>query len=350
MKVGIIGGSGYVGGELLRLLLLHPQAEIMIVTSRKYKGDFIHRVHPNLRGMIDLKFKDISLPEISESCDLVFFAMSHGASSKILPQFLEMGLRVIDTGADFRLKDPLKYEMYYKWTHPYPEILQETVYGIPELHRKEIKTAKLVACPGCMAISSILALAPIIKTEKIEKDRILIDTKIGSSGSGATPSLSTHHPERSGVIRPYSPVGHRHTPEIEQELSRLAESRITVSMSAHAINNVRGILATCHVFLKSLLTIKDIWRLYRDAYEKEPFIRFVRDRKGVYRFPDPKITIGSNFCDIGFEIENQKKRLVIMSAIDNLVKGAAGTAIQNMNLMFNLDEKSGLWHPGLHPV
>jgi N-acetyl-gamma-glutamyl-phosphate/LysW-gamma-L-alpha-aminoadipyl-6-phosphate reductase len=350
MRVGIIGGSGYVGGELLRLLLLHPHAEIMIVTSRKHKGEFIHRVHPNLRGMTNLKFKDISIPEISESCDIVFFAMSHRASSEILPLFLKTRIKLIDTAADFRLKNPSEYEAYYKWTHPYPEILSKTVYGIPEINRKEIETAQLVSCPGCMAISSILALAPIIKAEKIKKDEILIDTKIGSSGSGTTPSLSTHHPERFGVIRPYSPTGHRHTAEIEQELSVIAGSRISVSMSAHAINNVRGILATCHVFPESIMTIKEVWQTYRDTYRKEPFIRFVRDRRGVYRFPDPKVLIGSNFCDIGFEIDSRNNRLVILSAIDNLIKGAAGTAIQNMNIMFNIDEKSGLWHPGIHPV
>jgi len=350
MRVGIIGASGYVGGELLRLLLLHPQVEVTVATSRGLSGDFLHRVHPNLRGMTKLKFTNPKPQEITDACDFLFTATPHGASAKIVPQFLESGLKTVDTSADFRLHNPDDYGKWYNLTHPCPELLERAVYGLPELHREKIKKANLVACPGCMAISAILALAPPVKEGKIERDKIVVDTKVGSSGSGAKPSLATHHAERYGVVRPYKPAGHRHTAEIEQELSALAGDKVKVSMSTHAVNMVRGILATCHAFLTSPWTIKDVWRCYRGFYGEEPFIRFVRDSKGVFRFPDPKVVVGSNYCDIGFEIDDHANRLVFMSAIDNLVKGAAGTAVQCMNLMLGLDERTGLEQPGLHPV
>jgi len=350
MRVGIFGASGYVGGELLRLLLSHPHVEVTYLTSRKYSGEYVHRVHANLRGMTKIKFVSPDLSKIADSCELLFLALPHGSSSKILPKILETGLKVIDTSADFRLRNPIDYPKWYGWEHPFPELLQEAIYGLPELHRKKIKKADFVACPGCDAISAILALAPIIKESKIEKNKIIVDVKIGSSGAGAKPSLSTHHAERSGVVRPYKPVGHRHTPEIEQELSALADDTITISMSSHAVNMVRGILATCHTFITSPFTITDLWRIYRSFYQEEPFIRLVRDRRGIYRFPDPKILVGSNYCDIGFEIDDRANRLVVISAIDNLVKGSAGIAVQNMNIMLGFDERIGLEQPGLHPV
>ncbi len=350
MRVGIIGASGYVGGELLRLLLLHPQVRVTVATSRRLSGDFLHRVHPNLRSMTKLKFTNPKPQEIIDACDLLFMATPHGTSAKIVPQFLETGLKIVDTSADFRLHNPDDYGKWYNLTHPCPELLGKAVYGLPELHREEIKKADLVACPGCMAIGAILALAPPVKEGKIEKDKIVVDTKVGSSGSGAKPSLATHHAERYGVVRPYKPAGHRHTAEIEQELGALAGDKVKISMSTHAVNMVRGILATCHAFLTSPWTIKDVWRCYRGFYDEEPFIRFVRESKGVFRFPDPKIVVGSNYCDIGFEVDDHANRLVVMSAIDNLVKGAAGTAVQCMNLMLGLDEQTGLEQPGLHPV
>ncbi len=348
--MGIVGASGYVGGELLRILLLHPHVEVTLVTSRKYKGEYVHRVHPNLRGVTELKFTDSDLTETSDSFDFLFFALPHGASSKILPQYIDRGIKLIDTSADFRLKNPKDYQKWYNMEHQSPELLQEVVYGLPELHREEIKKANIVACPGCDAISATLALAPIVKAERIENDKIVVDVKIGSSGAGAQPSLSTHHAERSGVVRPYKPVGHRHTPEIEQELSALTEKRITIAMSSHAVSMVRGILATCHTFVTSPITITDVWRCYRSFYSGEPFVRLVRDRRGIFRFPDPKIVVGSNYCDIGFEIDDHINRLVLLSAIDNLVKGSAGIAVHNMNIMLGIDEKVGLEQPGLHPV
>jgi len=350
VRVGIIGGSGYTGGELLRLLLSHPEVEITQVTSREYVGEYVFRVHSNLRGVTNLQFDKPDLSKTINLCDLVFMSTPHGVSSKLTPKLLEAGLKVIDLSADFRLKNPEDYPKWYGWNHPAPDTLKKAVYGVPELYREKIRDAQLVACPGCMAVVTILALAPVIKANLIDKDHIVVDVKIGSSGAGAKPSASTHHAERFGVIRPYKPTGHRHTAEIEQELSLIAGSNVKVSMSAHAVNIVRGILTTVHSFLVEKADTATIWKAFRSLYQGEPFIRLVRDRKGLYRLPDPKVVVGSNFCDLGFEIDNHTNRLVILGAIDNLIKGAAGIAVQNMNIMLRIDEKTGLNQPALHPI
>jgi len=350
MRVGIVGASGYTGGELLRILLFHPKVEVTTAISREHAGEYLFRVHPNLRGTTDLKFSSLELSKIVGQCDVVFTATPHGASAKLVPEFLKAGLKVLDLGADFRLKKPTDYKTWYGWEHSHPELLEEAVYGLPELHREEIRTAKLVACPGCMSTAAILELAPLVKANVIEKDKIIVDSKIGSTGAGGKPSTSTHHAERSGVVRPYKLAGHRHTAEIEQELSGVAGSQITVSMSAHAVNIVRGILSTAHVFTTKPLSAGDVWKIYRSLYTGEPFIRLVKDIKGVYRLPDPKVVIGSNFCDIGFELDSRVNRLVVVSAIDNLIKGAAGQAVQDFNIMMGINEKTGLENPGYHPV
>ena len=350
MKVGVFGASGYVGGELLRLLLKHPRVEVAAATSNKYAGEFIHRVHPNLRGQTNLKFMKSDPSKVINNCDLLFVATPHGVSSSFIPEIAETGLKIIDASADFRLKDPQDYVKWYGWEHKCPEMLEKAVYGLPELHREKIKNAQLVAGPGCMAATGILALAPIVKSGKIEMNRIVADFKVGSSGAGGKPTLSSHHPEHYSVVRPYKPVGHRHTAEIEQELSILAGEKVSVAMSAHAVNMVRGILGTCHVFLTDPISVIEVWRLYRNAYRDEPFIRLVRDRKGIFRYPDPKIVVGSNFCDVGFELDEHTNRLVLLSALDNLMKGAAGTAVQDMNIMCGWDEREGLQDSGLHPI
>ncbi len=350
IRIGVIGGSGYTGGELLRFLLLHPKIEITHITSREYAGEYVFRVHPNLRGLTKLQFDKPDLSKTTSLCDLVFMATPHGVSSKLVPKILEVGLKVIDLSADFRLKNPSEYEKWYGWQHPYPELLKEAVYGVPELYRDKIKNAKLVACPGCMAVVAILSLAPIFKEKIVEEDRVVVDVKIGSSGAGAKPTRSTHHSERYGVIRPYKPTGHRHTAEIEQELKAISGLNVKVSMSAHAVNIVRGILSTSHTFLTKKVSTAEIWKIYRSFYKDEPFIRFVKDKKGLYKLPDPKIVLGSNFCDIGFELDEHCSRLVVLGAIDNLVKGAAGIAIQNMNILLGFDEKEGLAQPPIHPV
>jgi N-acetyl-gamma-glutamyl-phosphate/LysW-gamma-L-alpha-aminoadipyl-6-phosphate reductase len=350
LKIGIIGGSGYVGSELLRLLLLHPQAEVTMVTSRQSVGEYVFNVHPNLRGVTQLKFVPQDMAELQKNCELIFTATPHGGSVNLVPKLLEAGLKVIDMSADFRLKNPDDYETYYGWKHAHPEMLKEAAYGLPELHREEIKHAKLVACPGCMATSAILGLAPIVKAGLIAQDKIVVDLKVGSSGGGSKPTISSHHPERFSGVRPYQVVGHRHTAEVEQELNSLTNETIRISFTPHAVNMVRGILATIHTFPKQKLENKDIWRAIRGMYGNEPFIRLVKYQKGPYKLPDPKVTMGTNYCDIGFEIDDHANGLLLFSALDNMTKGASGQGVQCMNILMGIDETTGLKSTGFHPM
>ncbi len=350
LNIGIIGGTGYVGGELLRLLLLHPHVEVTMVTSRQTVGEYVFNVHPNLRGLTQLKFVPQEIAELKKNCDLVFTATPHGGSVNLVPKLLDAGLKVIDMSADFRLKNPDDYDKWYGWKHANPQLLKEAAYGLPELHRQEIKSAILVACPGCMATAAVLALAPVIKADLVEKNRIVVDVKIGSSGAGSKPTIASHHPERFGGVRPYKVTGHRHLAEIEQELNNLTGESVTVAFTPHAVNMVRGILSTIHVFPKAPLTNKDIWKTLRSTYEGEPFIRFVKYQKGPYQLPDPKVTMGTNFCDIGFELDPHANRLLLFSAIDNMVKGASGQGVQCLNIMMSIDENTGLKSTGFHPM
>ena len=352
MKVGVVGASGYVGGEVLRLLVNHPRAEIVSVTSRTHVGKYVHHVHPSLKGFIsDIKFTDLDFDAVARACDVVFTAVPHGAAVDIVEEFYRRGVRVIDLSADYRLHNAADYEKWYKWTHARPEYLSESVYGVPEIHREAIRDAKIVSCPGCMAVTSILALRPLVEESLIDTRHIIVDSKIGSSGAGAGGVAGTQHAMRAGVIRPYKPAQHRHTGEIEQELSEAAGKKIGVSMSPHAVDVVRGILCTCHTFLeKEGVTEKDIWKIYRARYGSERFVRLIRDKNGLYKFPDPKFVVGSNFCDIGFDIDEDNGRLIALSASDNLMKGAAGSAVQNMNVMFGNDEAEGLLYTPLTPV
>jgi len=350
MRIGIIGGTGYVGGELLRLLLMHPQVEVTMVTSRQSAGEFIFNVHPNLRGLTQLKFVPQDMAELQKNCDIVFTATPHGGSVNLVPKLLEAGLKVIDMSADFRLKNPADYETYYGWTHAHPEMLKEAAYGLPELHREEIKKAKLVACPGCEATAAILGLAPIVKAGLIDKDKIVVDLKVGSSGGGSKATPASHHPERSSGVRPYKVVGHRHIAEVEQELNAIGSEKVKISFTPHAVNIVRGILATIHTFPTQPIANKDLWKAFRGMYGNEPFVRIVKYQKGQFQLPDPKVTVGTNFCDVGFEIDEHASRLILFSALDNMVKGASGQGVQCLNLLMGIDETTGLKSTGFHPM
>jgi len=348
MIAGIIGGSGYAGGELLRLLLRHPMVEVSHVTSRRLAGEFVHVVHPNLRGLTSLKFSPLSLSDMVDNCDLVFCATPHGTTKDIASSLLEAGLKVIDLSADYRLKDPSAYPEWYGWEHPHPELLGVSVFGLPELHREEIRDADLVACPGCMAGASILALTPLIMKGFIESDRIVVDAKIGSSGGGSEPTYAGHHPERFGGVRPYRAVGHRHTAEIEQELGLISGSGVKIAFTPHSVNMARGILVTCHAWATRPLEDRDVWKAYRGSYNDEPFVRIVKSKKGLHQLPDPKVVVGTNHCDIGFELDPHTGRLVAFAAIDNIVKGAAGQGVQCLNVMMGLEERTGLELVGFH--
>jgi len=349
INVSVMGGSGYAGGELLRLLTSHPSCELQAVTSRRYAGEPLFRVHPNLRGVTSLKFQKEDPETIISKSDFVFTALPHGKSIEVVPQLADRGLKVIDLAADFRLKDPAAYKEYYGFSHPHPDLLEKSVYGLPELHRNDIKKAQLVAVPGCMSTAAILSLAPIVSDGLIDPNKIIIDTKIGSSGAGVNLTLASHHSERAEGVRPYKVSGHRHVAEVEQEIGYLVGKGLRVSFTPHAVNMIRGILSTSHTFPNNPIEPRDVFKAYRSKFESEPFVRIVSDKKGLYGLPNPKVTVGTNYCDIGFEIDAHANRLVLFSALDNLTKGAAGEAVQCFNIISNLDEKTGLNFAGMHP-
>jgi len=340
VRASIVGGSGYGGGEALRLLLNHPHVEVAQVTSRQQAGKFVHSVHPNLRGRTSIKF---TTPDQLEKCDVLFLCLPHGAASKDIERYASLAERLVDLSADFRLRDPAAYKQWYDWEHPAPAWLDRFVYGLPELQRARMKGAKYVSGVGCNATASNLALLPLARKGLVE--RVIVDLKVGSSEGGAESGPGTHHPERSGAMRSFAPTGHRHQAEIRQELGDFE-----LHFSATAVEAVRGVLCTAHVFLKDKLTDKDLWPIFREAYSAEPFVRLVKERQGIHRLPDPKILAGTNYADVGFEADESSKRVVVISAIDNLMKGAAGSAVQAMNIMLGFEETAGLEFAGLHPI
>ncbi|HJZ46780.1 MAG TPA: N-acetyl-gamma-glutamyl-phosphate reductase [Roseiflexaceae bacterium] len=343
VRVSIIGASGYVGGELARLLLFHPEVELAQVTSERLAGKPFTSTHPNLRGHTALQFVPA---DRVEPCDLLFLALPHGEAARKIEQFAALAPKIVDCSADFRLRDADAYARWYSQPHPAPEWLAKFTYGLPELCREEIRSASYVSGVGCNATASNLALLPLIRAGLIDSARdVVIEVKVGSSEGGAQSSDSSHHPERSGAVRSFAPIGHRHTAEVMQ-----ATGLERVHLSITSVELVRGALATAHVFPREPLAEKDLWRAYRAAYSGEPFVRIVRERQGTYRLPEPKILAGSNYADVGFALDEASGRVVSICAIDNLMKGAAGTAVQCMNLMCGFDERAGLGFPGLHPI
>lgn len=347
LRVSIVGASGYTGGELLRLLLDHPNVTVQQVTSERSAGEFVHFTHPNLRGRSRLQF--FSANDL-EPCDLLFLGLPHGGAMERIDRFAALAERIVDLSADFRLRNPADYITWYGKPHASPAWLQKFVYGLPELHRAQIEGARYVSGVGCNATATTLAIWPLFKAGLVEAGRgVICEVKVGSSEGGNKSSDATHHPERAGVMRSFAPTGHRHTAEIVQNLA-LAGAETEVHLSATAVDNVRGVLATAHLFAKEGVTEKDIWKAYRQAYRDEPFVRVVKEKTGIYRYPEPKILSGSNYADVGFEFDERSGRIVAIGAIDNLMKGAAGTAVQCMNLMLGWDETAGLGFAGLHPI
>ena len=347
LTASIAGASGYTGGELLRLLLGHPHIDVRQVTSERLDGQFVHFTHPNLRRRTTLKFVR---SETLEPVDLLFLGLPHGSAVKRIDQFAAIAGRIVDLSADFRLRRADDYVRWYGAPHASPAWLDKFVYGLPELHRDSIRTARYVSGVGCNATATTLAVWPLAAAGLIDATRgIVCEVKVGSSEGGAASSDASHHPERAGVMRSFAPTGHRHTAEVLQALSS-CHVETEVHLSATAVDNVRGVLATAHVFTTPGVAERDIWKAYRDAYTNEPFVRIVKERAGLYRYPEPKILSGSNYADVGFELDTSTGRVVAMCAIDNLMKGAAGTALQCANLMCGWDETLGLEFPGLHPV
>jgi N-acetyl-gamma-glutamyl-phosphate reductase len=338
MKIGIINVTGYTGVELARLLYQHPQVELTSVTGRSAAGQRLGEVFPHLAGI------DLSIKAELEDVELVFSAMPHKESVKEVIPLLERGIKVVDISADFRLKEASEYEHWYGFSHPTPQLLGKAAYGLPELHRSQIVTAQLVANPGCYPTGAILALAPAVKAKLIEPN-IVIDSKSGVSGAGRTLTLLTHFSEVNEDTCAYALEGHRHLPEITQELKLLhPEQSLSVTFVPHLVPMTRGILTTAYANLKSgKLKAEELRKLYLDFYKDEPFVR-VADSP-----PHTKHTSGTNLCLVHPTIDQRTGRLVVISAIDNLVKGASGQAIQNMNLMLGLPETTGLESLAIYP-
>jgi N-acetyl-gamma-glutamyl-phosphate/LysW-gamma-L-alpha-aminoadipyl-6-phosphate reductase len=342
-RVSIVGASGYAGGELLRLLLDHPEVEVGQITSERNAGKFAHSVHPNLRGRTQLKFSPSAQ---LEPCDVLCLGLPHGSAQGKIEHFAGLAGRIIDMSADFRLQDPARYKRWYGEDHGAPDWIEKFVYGLPETRREQLKGANYVSGVGCNATASNLALLPLVKAGLLDPEKpIVVDLKVGSSEGGNKSSPASHHPERSGVVRSFAPTTHRHTAEVEQELGLE-----NVHLSVTSIELVRGALATVHAWTKDVIAEKDLWKAYRGAYKGEPFVRIVKDKTGIYRYPEPKLLAGSNYADVGFALAADEKRVVSICAIDNLMKGAAGSALQCLNLMMGWEETLGLSFPGLHPI
>ena len=333
IRVGIINVTGYAGVELARLLYRHPEVKLCSATGRSAAGQKLVEVFPHLADI------DLTVTAELDEVDLAFSAMPHKASVEVILPLVERGIKVVDISADFRLKDASEYPQWYDFVHPAPELLQEAVYGLPEFHRSEIATASLVANPGCYPTGALLALAPVVKEGLIHPD-IIVDSKSGVSGAGRTLSLSTHYPEASDNVRAYAVEGHRHLPEIIQELETLNPSPSpSVTFLPHLVPTARGILSSCYAQPKEGKLAKgkqELRELYRNYYKDEPFIRIVDEP------PETKHTWGSNLCLIYPTIDPRTGKLIVISCLDNLVKGAAGQAIQNMNIMFGFPETAGL--------
>lgn len=345
MKVGIYGASGYTGQELLRLLLRHPDITVAAATSRRYRGKAISELYPVFTDLTDLKFMDATPEEFAELVDVVFLALPHGESMSVAPGFLKAGRKVIDLSADFRLREAKVYELWYA-RHSAVETLSAAVYGIPELYREAIRRTSLVANPGCYPTSIILGLAPLLKAGWLHTETIIADAKSGVSGAGREPLVTSLFCEVDEGFKAYKVGGqHRHTPEIEQELGVLAGETITVSFTPHLLPVKRGILSTLYGKLNRNVATADVKALYDDFYESERFVRIYREGS----FPNLAAVRGSNFCDIGVAVDDRTGRVIVVSVIDNLVKGAAGQAIQNMNLMCGFKEETGLEMVSLFP-
>ncbi|MCS7061421.1 MAG: N-acetyl-gamma-glutamyl-phosphate reductase [Anaerolineae bacterium] len=349
LRCAIIGGTGYTGGELLRLLSFHPYAEVTQITSRSRMGEYAHSVHPNLRGVTGLQF---IRPEDVQKTDVLFLCLPHGEAGAQIEHWAGLADRIIDLSADFRLRDLAAYKRWYGQDHPAPGWVEQFVYGLPELSREDLKSARYVSGVGCNATATNLALLPLVKAGLIDWSLpVVADVKVGSSEGGAESSPASHHPERSGAVRSYAPAGHRHTAEVEQMIGMVmgnTQSSI-IHMSVTSIEMVRGVLATVHVFLKEPAQEKTLWKAFRDCYKNEPFVRIVKSSSGIFRAPEPKILAGSNWADVGFALSEDGRKATLLCAIDNLMKGAAGSAVQSLNIMMGWDERAGLEFPGLHP-
>lgn len=346
IRVGIAGAAGYTGCELIRLLAAHPQADVRwLSTGPTHAGKRLHEVFPHLRVLPDRTFLPLAAALQEEDVDAVFFALPHGEAMALAPAFLERGARVIDIGADFRLRDPGLFERWYEKPHAAPALLPEAVYGLTEINRSQIVGARLVANPGCYPTVSLLCLAPLVRSRGIDVRSIVIDAKSGVSGAGRGLTLKTHYAECDEDLQAYSPLVHRHLPEIEQELSRLAGSEACVSFVPHLVPMIRGMLAAVYTRVISDLDPEEVQALYEDFYKGEPFVQVLP----LGALPRTKDVWGTNRCEISVRVDSRTGTVVVIGAIDNLGKGASGQAVQNLNCMFSFAETAGLDLIGVYP-
>ena len=336
IKVGVIGATGYAGAELVRLLVNHPNVEIAAVSSKSFEGQTLSQVYPNLLGACDMTLTNED--DLLQKSDVVFASLPHGLSEEIAVKCLAQGKKLIDIGADFRLSNPDDYKQWYGLDYKHPQTHEQSVYIIPELMRDKYQGQPIIGNPGCYPTSIALGLAPVVKNKMFVDNGIVIDSKSGATGAGRALAQNTHFPDCNEAFAPYKIASHRHTPEIEQTLGWLADKEVKVLFTPHLLPLNRGIVSTCYVSLDKEYTLDEVYNLYKDFYKDEKFVR-VLPRGSIATLKNVKL---SNYCDISLHLDTRTNRLIVVSAIDNMVKGAAGQAIQNMNIMYGLDEKTGL--------
>ncbi len=344
INVGIIGATGYVGIEIVRLLQNHPEFNISTVVSQSFVGKKISDVYPNLRNVFDLECEELDIEKISQKADIFVTALPHGISKDVIPKLVEKGKIIMDHSGDFRYKDVEVYEKWYNTKHNMPELLDLAVYGLPELHRKAIKNAKIIANPGCYPTCSVLGLAPLLSNKLIETKNIIIDAASGVTGAGRNTELPNQFCECTENFKAYKVSTHRHTSEIEQELSLLANEEIIVSFTPHLVPMKRGMLSTIYANLTSEKSASELISLYKEFYKDEFFVRILDEGK----LPETKFVAGSNYIDISVVVDKRLNRVIVLSAVDNLGKGAAGQAVQDMNIIYGFPEHTGLTTPGLY--
>jgi len=348
VRVAVAGASGYIGVELVRLLLVHPKVELTVVTSERLSGERLDAVFPHFRGLTDHGFQELDPQGLVKDADLVFLALPHMESQKVVPVLRRHGRRLIDLSADYRLKDPSAYRIWYKTPHTDPRGLAEAVYGLPELHRKALAGAGLVAAPGCYPVGALLAVAPLLKLELGRPEGIVIDAKSGVTGAGAQGRKVDPmylYTEANENLQAYGVASHRHTPEIEQEISVLVGHPVVISFTPHLVPLNRGLFTTASVPLAKAATTEELLARYREFYAGEPFVRVLPEGT----LPTTRAVAGSNFCDVAVVADLRTQRALCLSAIDNLGKGGSANGVQNLNLMFGWDERTGLAAPPVYP-
>lgn len=349
-KVAVIGATGYTGQELIRILVQHPNVQIHSAVSSSKSGKAFSSVYPSLSKMADFTCSADDIEKVSTEVDLIFLALPHGLAAKMVTQEILDKCFVVDLGADFRLKNAADYDEWYEFTHPNPQLLESAAYGLPELKRQLIRRAKLIANPGCYATCSILSLEPLLKSGVIDETTVIVDAKSGVSGAGRSLSLGVHFDECNESIKAYKLGSHRHTPEIEQALSTGSEKSLKISFTPHLVPMNRGILCTVYASLRKKMTAEELFDLYSKFYEGEQFIRIFDPKSSEYQYPETRFVKGSNYCDIGVSVDKRTNRAIIVGALDNLVKGAAGQAVQNMNILFDWEESTGLTQAPIFPA